>query len=206
MFVVQYKACFFTFTAYFRQNPKMSAGLRPRRSSRRTANSSSVADSDPDIDGLDLGRYRQSIIYVLANKNYSSNLSCNSFTILLVHFCSLCFGTSAMGHVYLLLHANAMYMPIQPDTHLSKKNRAVSGSPKSESRKSRIATLKMCQESGLDWRTPQDGDSSAGDKPGQKLWSRKSKQEAGAFLGQFDPSKSGREARKRNTNYANIVS
>ena len=38
-----------------------------------------------------------------------------------------------------------------------------------------------------------------------KLWTRKGKQEAGAFLGQFDPSKSGRERRKKNTNYSNIV-
>ena len=40
---------------------------------------------------------------------------------------------------------------------------------------------------------------------GGTLWSKKDRQEAGAFLGQFDPSKSGRARRKKNTNYSNIV-
>ena len=41
---------------------------------------------------------------------------------------------------------------------------------------------------------------------GEKLWSKKDRQEAGAFLGQFDPSKSGRARRKKNTDYSKIVS
>ena len=38
------------------------------------------------------------------------------------------------------------------------------------------------------------------------LWSKKDRQEAGAFLGQFDPSKSGRARRKKNTNYSQVQS
>jgi len=89
----------------------MSAGSGLRRSSRRTANSSSLADSDPDIDGLDL-------------------------------------------------------------------------------------------DDGSNPGTPSSVD--GGNVKVSKLWTRKGKQEAGAFLGQFDPSKSGRERRKKNTNYSNI--
>ena len=44
-----------------------------------------------------------------------------------------------------------------------------------------------------------------GSVKGGTLWSKKDRQEAGAFLGQFDPSKSGRARRKKNTNYSNIV-
>ena len=63
--------------------------------------------------------------------------------------------------------------------------------------------LSLPQDDGSNPGTPSSVD--GGNVKVSKLWTRKGKQEAGAFLGQFNPSKSGRERRKKNTNYSNIV-